>query len=113
MARSFPRGAAALLFLGVLSLLRACVSGLPPPAAWRAGEAVPLRLSALQGAEFRLLPGVGPVLAERLEAARLAAGGQLLPERVQDVPGVGPALAARWAALSPDAALSPPNAGFR
>ena len=34
-------------------------------------------------------------------------------QEVQDVLGVGPALAARWAALSPDAAQSPPNAGFR
>jgi hypothetical protein len=114
MRSSLPRGAAALLFLGVIALWRACVTGLPPPAAWQAGEAVPLRLQDLRGADFRLLPGVGPVLAERLEAARVAAGGRLLPERVQDVPGVGPVLAARWAALAPDAAgSSPPTGGFR
>jgi hypothetical protein len=76
-----------------------------------------MRVEDLRGAEFRLLPGVGPVLAERLEAARVAAGGRLLPERVQDVPGVGPALAARWAALRPrepaGAGISPPDGGFR
>ena len=119
MARSVPRGAPALLFLGVLALVRACAIGAPPPGAWALGQAVavPLCVEDLQGAEFRLLPGVGPVLAERLEAARVAAGGRLLPERVQDVPGVGPALAARWAALRPREPAapesSPPDAGFR
>jgi len=114
MERSVQRGAPALLVLGVVALVRACVAATPAPAAWEAGEAVPLRLEHLRGDEFRLLPGVGPVLAERLEAARVAAGGSLLPERVQDVPGVGPALAGRWAALRPDATgKSPPDAGFR
>jgi len=116
MTRSRSRGAPALLLLGLLALARACVVGAPPPAAWQAGEPVPLRIEDLRGAEFRLLPGVGPVLAARLEAARVAAGGRLLPERVQDVPGVGPALAARWAALrpgKPHAAGSPADGGFR
>jgi len=117
MSRSRSRGAPALLFLGLLALFRACVVGAPPPAAGEAGAPVPMRVEDLQGAEFRLLPGVGPVLAERLEAARVAAGGRLLPERVQDVPGVGPALAARWAALRPrepaGAGISPPDGGFR
>ena len=116
MTRSRSRGAPALLLLGLLALVRACVVGAPPPAAWQAGAPVPLRLEDLRGAEFRLLPGVGPVLAERLEAARVAAGGRLMPERVQDVPGVGPALAARWAALrpgEPQVGGSPADGGFR
>jgi hypothetical protein len=116
MSRSRSRGAPALLLLGLLALARACRVGAPPPAARLSGEPVPLRLEDLRGAEFRLLPGAGPVLAERLEAARVAAGGRLLPERVQDVPGVGPALAARWAALrprEPEAGSSPQDGGFR
>ena len=114
MSHSRSRGAPALLLLGVVALVRACTVGAPPPAAGQAGEPVPLRIEDLRGAEFRLLPGVGPVLAARLEAARVAAGGRLLPEHVQDVPGVGPALAARWAALRPGAeGGSPPAGGFR
>ncbi|HEX5009673.1 MAG TPA: hypothetical protein VFY71_04670 [Planctomycetota bacterium] len=117
MSHSRSRGAPALLLLGLLALVRAWVVGAPPPAAWQSGEPVPLRLEDLRGAEFRLLPGVGPVLAERLEAARVAAGGRLLPERVQEVPGVGPALAARWAALRPQEIegmdACPQDGGFR
>jgi hypothetical protein len=42
------------------------------------------------------------VLAERLEAARVAAGGQLTRRQLTAVPGVGPALLERWDALRPD-----------
>ena len=110
----------ALLLLGALALVRAWLSGAPPPAAWEAGEVVPLRVEALRGEEFRLLPGVGPALAARLEAARLEAergsGGGL--SREPRVPGVGPALLAKWASLRPpEAALasgtSPPDTGLR
>lgn len=121
MTRSPSRGGWALLALGTLAAARACVLSAPPVAAWEVGTPVPLRVEDLAGDEFRLLPGVGPVLAGRLETARRAAGGRLLPERLLDVQGVGPALAARWAALRPDAAgaphgaagFSPPPAGFR
>lgn len=125
MSRPASRGGLALLALGALAVVRACVLSAPPVAAWEAGTPVPLRVEDLSGEEFRLLPGVGPVLAERLEAARLLAGGRLLPERLRLVPGVGPALLARWAALRPEATgaapsgseaaalRSPPPGGFR
>jgi hypothetical protein len=106
---------AALLLLGVLALVRAWFSGAPPPAAWEAGEIVPLRVEELRGEEFRLLPGVGPALAARLESARLAAGGLGAEPRV---PGVGPALRAKWTTLRPPdpdlaSGTSPPAAGLR
>ena len=115
----------ALLLLGVLALVRAWFAGAPPPVAWEAGEVVPLRVEELRGEEFRLLPGVGPALAARLEAARLeavrlqAAGtgtGRL--DREPRVSGVGPALRAKWASLRPPEAdlssgTSPPNTGLR
>ena len=113
MVRSAHRGGPALLLLGGVALVRACIVSAPPPAPWEVGTPVPLRVEDLQGDEFRLLPGVGPVLAGRLESARLAAGGRLRPERLPGVPGVGPVLAARWAALRPAPAASPPGDGFR
>ena len=67
--------------------------------AGRSGTPLSVRLEDLQGPAFLLLPGVGPVLAERLEAAREAAGGVLDPLRAGRVKGVGPALLARWAEL--------------
>lgn len=96
-----PSRGCALVFLGVLGLVRAWLVAAPPPSPWEAGEAVPLRVEALAGDEFRLLPGVGEVLAERLEAARTAAGGRLTEDALARVSGVGPALRKRWAALRP------------
>ena len=114
----------ALLLLGALALVRAWFAGAPPPVAWQVGETVPLRVEQLRGEEFRLLPGVGPALAARLEAARLEAlraqsaglGGGL--DREPRVSGVGPALRAKWATLRPPdtdltSGTSPPNAGLR
>ncbi len=60
------------------------------------GVPLELRLEELQGPGFRLLPGVGPVLAVRLEAARVAAGGVLDREAAAAVRGVGPSLLSRW-----------------
>jgi hypothetical protein len=71
----------------------------PAPDPRTLGEPIPLEIEALSGDGFRLLPGVGPVLAARLEAARVAAGGRLTQADLLRVPGVGPSLRARWAAL--------------
>jgi hypothetical protein len=94
-----PDPGPALLLLGALALLRSWSATAPPPAAWQAGETVPLRIEQLRGEEFRLLPGVGPALAARLEAARVAVGR--LDPVDPHVSGVGPALRAKWAALRP------------
>ena len=111
-----PDPGPALLLLGALALWRSWLATAPPPAAWQAGPAVPLRVEELRGEEFRLLPGVGPALAARLEAARAAAGR--LDPLDPHVSGVGPALRAKWAALRPadsllPAGTSPPDAGLR
>lgn len=121
MDRDRPDPGPALLALGLLAIVRTWIVSAPPPAPWEAGTPVPLRVEELQGDEFRLLPGVGPVLAERLEAARKAAGGPLSPEQLDRVPGVGPVLLARWQALRPGEApdlaqalgSSPPDGGLR
>ena len=97
-ARRDPYGPA-LVLLGVLALGRAWVLSAPPLTVGEVGEPVRLDPYALSGDEFRLLPGVGPVLAGRLEAARQAAGGRLDEQRLTEIPGVGPGLAARWGAL--------------
>ena len=72
-----------------------------------AGEPQTLSWETLEGPRFRLLPGVGPVLAGRLEAARAAAGGPLDPVSARGVKGVGPMLLRRWAAcgLAADSTL--------
>jgi hypothetical protein len=111
-----PDPGPALLLLGALALLRSWSATAPPPAAWEAGATVALRVEELRGEEFRLLPGVGPALAARLEAARATAGR--LDPLVPHVSGVGPALRAKWAALrpadtSPSGGTSPPGAGLR
>ncbi len=121
MERERPDPGPALVALGLLAIVRAWVVSAPPPAPWEAGTPVPLRVEDLRGDEFRLLPGVGPVLAERLEAARAVAGGRLSAEQLDEVAGVGPVLLARWQALRPREApdpeqasgTSPPDGGLR
>jgi hypothetical protein len=88
-----------LLLIGVLALVRAHLAARPPPDPWDLGEPIALEIEALQGADFRLLPGVGPALQERLEEARIAAGGQLHPADLHAVRGVGPSLRSRWESL--------------
>ena len=96
LSRSAGRPGRGVLFLGLLCLgLDRCPTDLMVPAAL-AGEPLEVRLESLQGEGFRLLPGVGPVLAERLEHARVAAGGVLSPQMAASVRGVGPSLLARW-----------------
>lgn len=102
-----PGPGRALLLLGLAAGLRAALVPTQPPEWSVLIEPVALVLEELAGEEFRLLPGVGPVLAERLEAARLAAGGRLDPDGAAGVSGIGPTLLARWAAL--ERARSPPR----
>lgn len=94
-----------LALLGLLALARSLWLARPPPRVEQLGEALPLRIEALQGGGFRLLPGVGPVLAGRLEQARREAGGALTLAQAGRVPGVGPTLLRRWSRLG---ARAPP-----
>ncbi len=98
-ARARRWSGAGLLLIGALALVRAHLAAQPPPDVWTLGESIPLDIESLAGEDFRLLPGVGPVLAGRLEAARVAAGGRLQPGDLHTVPGVGPTLRGRWQAL--------------
>jgi predicted flap endonuclease-1-like 5' DNA nuclease len=89
----------AWLVLGVVAWMRAWQAAAPPPAPERVGQVVPLDIESLRGDAFRLLPGVGPTLAERLETARRAAGGRLRLADLEAVAGVGPELRRRWEEL--------------
>jgi len=104
MARTSSRDpfGPALLLIGVLALGRAWVVSAGALSIEAVGEAVLLDPYVLSGDDYRLLPGVGPVLAGRLEAARLAAGGRHTPATLRAVSGVGPTLLERWDALPPD-----------
>jgi len=85
-----------LLALALLGLARAGLRARPLPPLGEHGRVFAVRVEQLAGDEFRLLPGVGPVLASRLEEARRRAGGRLALDDVEDVRGVGPVLRARW-----------------
>lgn len=88
-----------VLVLGLVGVGRAWARARPPVSPWDVGRPVSLRPEDLSGDAWRLLPGVGPVLAERLEAARREAGGVLSARDLEHVEGVGPATLARWRAL--------------
>ena len=66
-----------------------------------------LDLNAAGTAELVTLSGVGPVLAERIVAARPARGGFTTGEELRPVPGVGDGLFAR---LAPRVRRAPPHA---
>ena len=57
-----------------------------------------LDLNAATAAELEELPGIGPVLAQRIIDWREENGPFLLPEDIMDVPGVGPA---KFEAIAP------------
>lgn len=55
-------------------------------------------LNTATAAELDALPGIGPVLAERIVAYRDAEGPFRSVDQLEDVPGIGPAIAADLAA---------------
>jgi competence protein ComEA len=58
-------------------------------------------LSRAPADSLDLLPGIGPVLAARIVAARSAFGGGFASwDEVDRVKGIGPTMIARWRALS-------------
>ena len=86
----------ALMVIGLVALCRASCVDLEAPRASAVGEPVEIQLDQLSGDGWRLLPGVGEVLASRLEQARVEAGGHLDEQAIDRVPGVGPQLLTRW-----------------
>lgn len=71
-----------------------------PAAREQAQAAGPLAINLATAQELEELPGVGPVIAERIVADREANGPFLSLDDVQRVSGVGPALVARWEGLA-------------
>lgn len=97
-AREPPSAGPVLLVVGLVALFRALtVPMVPDPL--EVGIAVDIRLESLEGDAFRLLPGVGPVLAKRLEMARKQAGGVLHYGDLSEVKGVGPVRLKQWGDL--------------
>ena len=58
-----------------------------------------VNLNTASVAELDTLPGIGPVLAERIVAYRTAQGPFASVDALDDVPGIGPAIAAELAEL--------------
>jgi competence protein ComEA len=74
------------------------VPALPPPSF----ASDPLAfLSRAPADSLDLLPGIGPVLAARIVAARRAHGSGFTSwDEIDRVKGIGPTMIARWRALS-------------
>jgi competence protein ComEA len=71
--------------------------GTPAGAPAGAGELVDLNAAGV--AELDALPGIGPVLAQRIVEHRSREGPFRSVEELDDVPGIGPAIAAELAGL--------------
>ena len=65
----------------------------------RAGSGGRVDLNAAGGGELDALPGIGPVLAQRIVDHRTATGRSRSVDELDDVPGIGPAIAAELAEL--------------
>jgi competence protein ComEA len=63
------------------------------------GPAGPVNLNTATVAELDGLPGIGPVLAQRIVDHRESAGPFRSVEELDDVPGIGPTIAAELAGL--------------
>jgi competence protein ComEA len=63
------------------------------------GSGGPVNLNTATVAELDGLPGIGPVLAQRIVDHRTSAGPFGSVEELDDVPGIGPAIAAELAGL--------------
>jgi len=76
------------------------VPGAGAPAAGAAtGQAGPLNLNTAGVAELDGLPGIGPVLAQRIVDHRAQQGPFTSVDQLDDVPGIGPSIAAELAGL--------------
>jgi competence protein ComEA len=63
------------------------------------GSGGPLNLNSATVADLDALPGIGPVLAQRIVDHRTSAGPFGSVEELDDVPGIGPVIAAELADL--------------
>ncbi|MGY2075504.1 helix-hairpin-helix domain-containing protein [Blastococcus sp. SYSU DS0828] len=70
-----------------------------PPAGGPPGGGGRVDLNTAGVAELDALPGIGPVLAQRIVEHRTRSGGFRSVEELDDVPGIGPAKAAELAEL--------------
>jgi competence protein ComEA len=71
-------------------------SGAAPGGAASAGR---VNLNTAGAADLDALPGIGPVLAQRIVEHRTRHGPFRTVDQLDDVPGIGPAIAAELAEL--------------
>jgi competence protein ComEA len=70
-------------------------TGAQPSSSSGAGGGAPVNLNAATAADLDGLPGIGPVLAQRIVDYRLQQGPFTSVDQLDDVPGIGPALFAQ------------------
>ena len=75
------------------------VPGAPASAAAQSPAAGPVDLNSAAAGDLDALPGIGPVLAQRIIDFRQEHGRFTAVEQLSDVPGIGPALYARISPL--------------
>jgi competence protein ComEA len=76
------------------------VPGAPAPSSDSVPSAAgPLDLNTAGVAELDALPGIGPVLAQRIVEHRTREGPFTSVDQLDDVPGIGPSIAAELAGL--------------
>lgn len=75
------------------------VPGAAPVGQASSGSAAPVDINTATSGDLDALPGIGPVLAQRIVAYRQEHGPFRTAEQLADVPGIGPALCARLAPL--------------
>jgi competence protein ComEA len=74
-------------------------AAVPSAGSAAATSGAPLDLNAATEGDLVALPGIGPVLAQRIVSFRQAHGRFASVDQLNDVPGIGPALYARLAPL--------------
>ena len=74
-----------------------------PPGTWRLYEDV-LEVNAAGAADFELLPGIGPAIAQRLVDARETAGGWCTVTEMAEAARIG---SRRWASVAPLVSVRP------
>ena len=95
LTRPPPNAARAVVGAPTARAETARPAAVPVVGSRRSTAGAPVDLNGANAAALEELPGIGPVLAQRILEVRAARGGFRNAEELLDVPGIGPATLAR------------------